>query len=124
MEYVQLRKLFLMAHLKTKTNSRAFNFREDCEECKILPIAKQTSNRKKSVFQHLSMYQMRKIKNKGAITVLVWNFFVASVPSYLTAFLMPFAFEEATVALGLTLPLAGWLADIRFGRYKVIRWSM
>ena len=32
--------------------------------------------------------------------------------------------EISTVALGLTLPLAGWLADIHFGQYKVMRWSM
>ena len=70
------------------------------------------------------MYKMRKLKNKGAIIVLVWNFFTVSVTRYLIAFLVPFVLEEATVALGLTLPFAGWLADIRFGRYKVIRWSM
>ena len=28
------------------------------------------------------------------------------------------------VVLGFTLPFAGWLADVRFGRYKVIHWSM
>ena len=28
------------------------------------------------------------------------------------------------VTMGMTLPLAGWLADVRFGRYKVIRCSM
>ncbi len=70
------------------------------------------------------MYQMRKLKNKGAIIVLVWNFFTVSVSSYLQDFLVPHIFEEATIALGLTLPFAGWLADIHFGRYKVIRWSM
>ena len=33
-------------------------------------------------------------------------------------------FSIQLVAGGLTLPIAGWLADIYFGRYKVIRWSM
>ncbi len=69
------------------------------------------------------MYQMRKLKNKGAIIVLIWNFFTVSVSNYLLAFLVPQLLQETTVALGLTVPFAGWLADIRFGRYKVIRWS-
>ena len=62
--------------------------------------------------------------SKGAIIVLIWNFFITSVSNYLIAFLAPLALEETTLALGLTLPVAGWLADIRFGRYKVICWSM
>ena len=33
-------------------------------------------------------------------------------------------FNIQLVAGGLTLPVAGWLADIYFGRYKVINWSM
>ena len=69
-------------------------------------------------------YRIRKLKNKGAIIVLVWNFFVVSVCNYLNALVVPLGLEIATVAWGLTLPFAGWLADIRFGRYKVIRWSM
>ena len=28
------------------------------------------------------------------------------------------------ISVGFMIPLAGWLADIRFGRYKVIRFSM
>ena len=67
---------------------------------------------------------MRKVKSKGAIVVLVWNFFIVSVSSYLLAFVIPNGFKIAIVAWGLALPFAGWLADIRFGRYKVIRWSM
>ena len=69
-------------------------------------------------------YRVRKLKNKGAIIVLVWNFFIASVFNQLTAFVVPHGLQIAIVVLGLTLPFAGWLADIRFGRYKVIRWSM
>ena len=40
------------------------------------------------------------------------------------AFVVPYGLETTAVVLGLTLPFAGWLADIHFGRYKVIRWSM
>ena len=69
-------------------------------------------------------YQMRKVNNKGAITVLAWNFLAASAYSYLTAFIEPQGLEITIVALGLTLPFAGWLADIHFGRYKMIKWSI
>ncbi len=69
-------------------------------------------------------YRIRKLKNKGAIVVLIWNFFIASVLNYLTTSVAPYGLQITVIALGLTLPFAGWLADIRFGRYKVIRWSM
>ena len=70
------------------------------------------------------IYQMRKLQNTGAIVVVVWNFFVASVYNYLIANIVPNSFKLTAVALGLILPFAGWLADIQLGRYKVIRWSM
>ena len=69
-------------------------------------------------------YQIRKLNNKGAIIVLAWNILVTSVYNYLMASIEPKGLEITVVALGLTLPFAGWLADIRFGRYKVIRWSI
>ena len=72
-----------------------------------------------------STYEIRKLKNKGAIIVLIWNFFVVSVCNYLiTALIVPLGWEITTVAWGLILPFAGWLADIRYGRYKVMRWRM
>ena len=69
-------------------------------------------------------YRVRKLKNKGAIIVFVWNFFIASVFNHLMAFVVPYGLEITMATLGLTLLLAGWLADIHFGHYKVIRWSM
>ena len=70
-------------------------------------------------------YQIRKLKNKGAIIILVWNFFMISASEYLIAYVkIPGGASVGTVALGFTLPFAGWLADVRFGRYKVIHWSM
>ena len=38
--------------------------------------------------------------------------------------IVPLGLEITTVAWGLILPFAGWLADIRYGRYKVMHWSM
>ena len=67
-------------------------------------------------------YRIRKIKNKGAILILVWNFFVISVFYYLSIFHL--TWDMYSITWGLTLPIAGWLADVYFGRYKVIRWSI
>jgi hypothetical protein len=44
--------------------------------------------------------------------------------NYLTTSVALRGLQITAIALSLTLPFAGWLADIRFGRYKVIRWSM
>ena len=68
---------------------------------------------------------MRKIKNRGAIVVLVWNFFIASVFYYIIEFVIILnGLAIIAVAWRLTLPFAGWIADIQFGRYRMIRWSM
>jgi peptide/histidine transporter 3/4 len=50
---------------------------------------------------------------------------MVSASEYLTAYVkISGGASIGTVALGFTLPLAGWLADMYLGRYKVIRWSM
>ena len=85
--------------------------------------AKTIINYKKTK-RSMPSYQIRKLNNKGAIIVLAWNILVTSVINYLIAFIEPKGLEITMVALGLTLPFAGLLADIRFGRYKVIRWSI
>ena len=68
-------------------------------------------------------YRIRRLKNRGALLILLWSFLVTGA----------FCFGEQNNRLvfniqlvvgGLTLPIAGWLADIYFGRYKVINWSM
>ena len=72
-----------------------------------------------------SSYQIRKIKNKGVILILMWNFFVVSASEYLIAYVaIPGGASIGTIALGAILPFAGWLADVYLGRYKVIQWSM
>ena len=67
-------------------------------------------------------YHIRKIKSKGAILVLVWNFLLMSLFYCLTVYLHHF--KTNLIGWSLTLPIAGWLADVYFGRYKVIYWSM
>ena len=64
----------------------------------------------------------RGFRNKGALLVLIWNF-----SAYLT-FSYPFS-NNLNVQLGflasmLLYPIAGWLADVHFGRYTVIKYSI
>ena len=68
------------------------------------------------------------LKTKGAILILVWNFLLMNVYYNYSAVYdnRPNGYTVKVIALSFTLPLpvAGWLADVHFGRYKVIRWSM
>ena len=88
-------------------------------------LSRQNSNSTKKKISSYSnpTYRMRKLTNKGAIFVIIWNFLLASVPYYLMEY-VPRGLKVGLVAWGFTMPFAGWLADVHFGRYKVIRWSM
>jgi len=79
--------------------------------------------------------RVRKVKTKGALLVLLWNFLVqATVFSPFTLYFYSIYSQDldsslVTALLQLTtlilfLPLFGWLADVYFGRYKVICYSM
>ena len=71
-------------------------------------------------------YRIRKLKNKGALLILVWNCLVMSIFQYLTTYTImfhPTAYIYSNI-WGLTLPIAGWLADVYLKRYKVMRWSI
>ena len=75
-------------------------------------------------------YKLRKLKNKGAILVLVCNFLVTSVFYYISLKSVTpekyctMCFELIEVPIGLVLPFAGWLADVYFRRYKVLVFSI
>ena len=75
-------------------------------------------------------YQPRKLKNKGAILVLVWNFLVTSVYYYLYyksvthETFCPTCFQLILLPTGIVVLFAGWLADVYVERYKVLRWSI
>ena len=91
----------------------------------------QLSNRSAFTENRLNMnfkpsYRIRKLKNKGALLILVWNCLVMSTFQYLTTYTImfhPTAYVYSNI-WGLTLPIAGWLADVYLKRYKVIRWSI
>ena len=70
-------------------------------------------------------YKPRHLKNKGAILVLIWNYLIMNLLTLYT----DRGNETGTVvyymlSISLTLPVAGWLADARIGRYRVIRCSI
>ena len=76
-------------------------------------------------------YRMRRLRNRGAIMLLVWNYLIASIYFFDVTLLdikhyqnFGVLFTLQMAAGGLTLPIAGWLADVYIGRYKVIRCSM
>ena len=73
-------------------------------------------------------YRMRKLKTKGAIFVLIWSSMVMNVFYHLIdSLLVPYydsVITSVVTIIGVTLPAAGWLADVRFGRYRVMRCSI
>ena len=69
-----------------------------------------------------SFYQIRKLKNKSAIIVIIWNYLITSLAFYLTTRVSNN--QPYLIVCSFILPFAGWLADVYFGRYKVTRCSM
>ena len=73
-------------------------------------------------------FHLRRLKNKGAILILVWSYCCVSVLFFYlrmiieNTFMVQFSIHATVV--GLTLSVAGWIADVRFGRYKVVYFSM
>ena len=70
------------------------------------------------------------LKNKGATLIVIWSFLVGSIFHLLKS-----GYKDnsgtATFTTGFILlcsmilyPIGGWLADTRFGRYAVIKYSM
>ena len=75
-------------------------------------------------------YRMRRLKNRGAILVLMLNFLATWVYYYLSelapdrfSYCGAVCFNVAILVPLVVLVFAGWLADIRFGRYNVLYWS-
>ena len=71
-------------------------------------------------------FQMRKLKNRGAILVLIWSFLCVSFFHFYCQEIDHHGidFLVHSIVFGLTLSVAGWIADVCFGRYRVIKLSM
>ena len=51
----------------------------------------------------------------------MWNYLCISIPFYyFNASCHGIEFDIVTIILGLTLSVAGWIADVRFGRYRMM----
>ena len=89
-------------------------------------IANKSSKQVRRCFK--PRYRLRRVKNRGAILILIWSYCISSLYFYISytasrvyGYLV---FAMLQISVGFMIPLAGWLADIRFGRYRVIRFSM
>ena len=72
-------------------------------------------------------FQLKRLRNKGAILVLIWNYLCISIPFFylkINEDNQGVEFNLPIITLGLTLSIAGWIADVRFGRYRVMYLSM
>ena len=69
-------------------------------------------------------YQLRKLKNKGAIVVLIYNYLAFTLYNYISRHQPESHKTPYYITWGLTIPLLGWLADVRIGRHNLIQWSV
>ena len=103
--------------------------------------ANSTMNCKRNKAVILSRYkQLSLFKNKGAVLILIWNFLVFGYQFtvmrvffgdynkfkknhnyWFTTFLL-LIFQSAIQKM--LFPVAGWIADVHLGRYRVIHYSM
>ena len=73
-------------------------------------------------------YRRRTIYNKGAILILVWSFLTTNLV-YFIRYAATTAYSSLVYYIALSIgvlliPVAGWLADVSYGRYKIVQWSM
>ncbi len=124
----------IVNHLIIEDNSETVGIESSASSSGSMEDVLQLSNRSYSAGDKLKMccrptYRIRKLKNKGALLILVWNCLVINVFYYLALQLYPLMFRPTSyniycITWGLTLPIAGWLADVYLKRYKVIHWSI
>ena len=69
-------------------------------------------------------YKLRKLKNKGAIIVLIQNFLMFTLYTCLETTRLETKLNPCIITWGITIPLLGRLADVRIGRHNLIRWSI
>ena len=69
-------------------------------------------------------YRLRKLKNKGAIVVLIHNYLAFILYNYYWSQGSVESQKPYYITWGLTIPLLGWLADVHIGRHNLIRWSI
>ena len=84
-----------------------------------------TSKQKLSACCNVKHYQIRRVKNKGAVLVLAISYLVTSILFFLITFAAhkP-VYRVPLIPFTITTSIAGWLTDAFIGRYNVIRCSI
>jgi hypothetical protein len=84
-----------------------------------------TSKDKLSTCCNVKRYQIRRIKNKGAILVLIISYLVTSTLYFLANSAVQLSVDQIwIIPFGITTAIAGWLTDAFIRRYTVIRCSV
>ena len=74
---------------------------------------------------NVKRYQIRRVKNKGAVLVLAISYLVTSILYFLINSAVDHPVHQVwIIPFGITTAIAGWLTDAFIGRYKVIRCSI
>ena len=116
----------LSTRCETSTESSA-------EYAKLLNSYSPTRKKKRLMACCKPTYHMRKLKNKGAIIVLMTSFlsmclfyYVMGYGLYHYSSFRPIQRQRTVCSLAwsFTVPLVGWLADVILGRYRMIQWSV
>ena len=78
-----------------------------------------------SLFSQLkvSTHKIRVVRSKGAALVLLWNFISFFIASFAVVWKSN-SFRYAAMICFAATPVTGWLADVYFGRYKIISYSI
>ena len=75
-------------------------------------------------------FQIRKVKNKGATLIIIWSYLISSIFTIGKHYIAKhydnhtLVYVLVLIPMGLTIVLAATLADFRFGRYKIISFSL
>ena len=129
-----------MAAVEPDTASNSTSDTEHEEQLQTSrPLLRSKPHEKARRYFAGGQYRLRFLKNKAvylvlALNLLVFSYQFQSLPTILTLIPTvhrgePWKTAMATTVFqyfipGLLYPVAGWLADVKYGRYKVIRASM
>ena len=108
----------------------------ESESTSLLGLASESTTIKPSLKSLRPTCEFRVVKTRGAILVLVWNYFILITIHFLVSknarildIKTPIDGNYSRIGIiligmGIFYPLAGWLADVHFGRYKTLRCSV
>ena len=110
----------------------------ESESTSLLGLASESTTIKPSLKSLRPICEFRVVKTRGAILVLMWNYFILITFHFLVSKKARISDSDIKtpndrnysyigiilIGMGIFYPLAGWLADVHFGRYKTLRCSV